>query len=296
MRKPLLPILSILLMAATLVFGQDADTNTEKSITPKGPEYWRARLDAARQITMFNTRDGAMAGIAEDAASQGVDDVATQALNEITNFMEKDKAAQTVALKLAEAGKPAAANRAAELINNLSTRDEVLAKLAKGEFTVANSTPETTTFTVTTDNNDGLAVVAVVAGILVVLALVTLTGVLYLLTLQRALERCAPEVRAMKPAMVWLMLIPLCNIVWQFVVVLRVSRSLGAEFARRGVPEHEAPGKGVGLAMCICACLTLALPIAFILWIVYWVRIAGCAKRLKAPSPPVIPPGMAPAN
>jgi hypothetical protein len=54
--------------------------------------------------------------------------------------------------------------------------------------------------------------------VLVVVALVAL-HVSCLPTLERFLQKCAPESRALSPRSVWLMLIPLFNGVWHFILV-----------------------------------------------------------------------------
>jgi heme/copper-type cytochrome/quinol oxidase subunit 2 len=124
-------------------------------------------------------------------------------------------------------------------------------------------------------------------GILIFAAVVLVVFIFYLLTLQRALNRCSPESLAMKPGLVWLTLIPCFNIVWQFFVVINVAKSLGAEFKKRGIPAEELPGQGVGLAMCILnvvsaipylGCLTA--PAGLVCWIIYWVKIAGYSQKL----------------
>lgn len=123
-------------------------------------------------------------------------------------------------------------------------------------------------------------------------------AILYLLTLQNALNKCAPVSRAMEPGMVWLMLIPFVNMVWHFFVVMNIARSLAAEYARRGIPSPEAePGQTIGLAMCICACCGI-IPIlgilaglaCFVLWIMYWMKIAEYSKVLDMPQIPVAMP------
>lgn len=128
--------------------------------------------------------------------------------------------------------------------------------------------------------------------------LLLLPGILYILTLQRALERCAPIARTMQPGMVWLLLIPLFNLVWGFIVVLGLSRSLANEFARRGMPSPEAePGQSIGLAMCICACCGV-IPVlgllgslaSVVLWIMYWVKISGYSQTLAIQAAVAIPP------
>ena len=113
--------------------------------------------------------------------------------------------------------------------------------------------------------------------------------VLYLLTLQNCLKEVSPENRKMPPANVWLNLIPLFNIGWQFVIVNRIADSLKAEFAKRGITGEEArPGYGVGITYCICGCCgivpvlgALAAIGALVCWIIYWVKISGYKTKLQ---------------
>jgi hypothetical protein len=95
-----------------------------------------------------------------------------------------------------------------------------------------------------------------VAG-LITLAVLLAVMVFYLLTLQKALSRCSPENRAMAPGMVWLQLIPLFGLVWQFFNVINIAKSLGAEFQKRGMAEDPQPGKTLGLIMCILCCCSV---------------------------------------
>lgn len=120
-------------------------------------------------------------------------------------------------------------------------------------------------------------------------------GILYTLTLQRALSRCAPESRAMQPGLVWLLYIPVFNLFWCFVVVNRISTSLQNEFRRRGMMVEDT-GRELGLAMSILGCLCW-IPIAGILavlagivcWAMYWSKIAGLSGKLAAPAPAAQP-------
>lgn len=125
-------------------------------------------------------------------------------------------------------------------------------------------------------------------GLLLILPLVSLIPMIfYLLTLQNALSKCAPENRAMPPGQVWLMMIPLFNWVWHFIIVNNVATSLGREFRSRGISAEPKPGQEVGTAMCILN-LTWIIPIVgffsgiagFVCWIVYWVKISNCSQRL----------------
>jgi len=133
--------------------------------------------------------------------------------------------------------------------------------------------------------------IAVIALIIAAIAMIPL--IFYCLTLQKALNRCSPESRAMQPGMVWLMLIPLFNIIWHFLVVLNMAKSLGAEFKKRGMAEEDQPGKTIGLVACILACCGV-IPvvnyfsgIAFLVcWIIYWVKIAGFSGKIAGPAAP----------
>jgi hypothetical protein len=143
--------------------------------------------------------------------------------------------------------------------------------------------------------NHPLAAGAGAAGILIValivFAVMLLPAIFYLLALQKALNRCSPENRAMAPGMVWLMLIPLFNIVWHFFVVINVAKSLGAEFQKRGITEEPEPGKKIGMIMCILACCGI-IPIlgvlcsigALVCWILYWIKVTGFSAKLAAPA------------
>jgi hypothetical protein len=124
----------------------------------------------------------------------------------------------------------------------------------------------------------GLGIFTVVV---IVFAILLLPAIFYLLTLQKALNRCSPECRAMKPGMVWLLLIPLFNIVWQFIVVLNMAKSLAAEFQKRGMVEDPNPGQTLGLVMCIGN--LICGPVGLICWIIYWVKIAGYSGKIAAP-------------
>lgn len=112
--------------------------------------------------------------------------------------------------------------------------------------------------------------------------------VLYLLTLFGTLQAVAPQNRRMEPGLVFLMLIPLFNLFWNFWVVIKLRDSLQAEFTARSL-QGDGFGYGVGLAMSIlyiCGIIPLlgllALLAALICWIIYWVKMAGYKRQLKA--------------
>lgn len=116
--------------------------------------------------------------------------------------------------------------------------------------------------------------------------------IFYLLTLQKALERCQPRNRMMQPGLVWLLLIPFFNLIWQFFVVVNLAGSLEKEFAERGMASEPEPGKPIGFAMCIlnaCGLIPYVNAVTWIgglvCWIIYWMKIAKYSRNLLFQSP-----------
>jgi hypothetical protein len=117
--------------------------------------------------------------------------------------------------------------------------------------------------------------------------------IFYIVTLQKTLERCSPASRTMSPGKVWLLLIPLFNIVWHFIIVVNITKSVHNEFERRGLPNSEPePGKTLGLVMCGLAAASI-IPLLGVLcflaylvcWIMYWIKISGYSRQLQQPFP-----------
>ncbi len=154
---------------------------------------------------------------------------------------------------------------------------------------------------------DSVTIIRIVAGLIAVVFFVVY--IFYILSLYRALSKCSVSSRTIQPGTVWLLLVPLVNLVWQFFVVIGLAKSLGNELRARGIPSAEPePGKSIGIAMCVCAACgiiplvnVLALPANLVLWIIYWAKIAGFSWRLdQVPAtyvalpyaPQGLPPGM----
>jgi hypothetical protein len=139
-------------------------------------------------------------------------------------------------------------------------------------------------------NSSGLPELGIIVVLIFVVGLMLLPAIFYLLSLSKALERCAFESRTMSPGQVWLLLIPLFGMIWHFIIVGRISSSLRNEFTRRSLPLAEAePGKSLGLAMCILA-VTSVIPLlgivtgiaTLVCWIMYWVKITDYSRQLQA--------------
>lgn len=134
--------------------------------------------------------------------------------------------------------------------------------------------------------------------------------------LSDALKRLPAEYRKQQPKMVWLLLIPLFDVVWNYFVYPKISESFQAYFAvQNTVPiinpgllgyqnslAYRDTGNGLAMAYCICytligfpclaifpllgGCMYFGLGLAcFILLIIYLVKLSA----LKSQIPPVAP-------
>lgn len=134
---------------------------------------------------------------------------------------------------------------------------------------------------------------------------------LFLTSLMKALSACSPRNQAMAPGLVWLNLIPLFSVIWLFITVSNISKSLKREFEDRGLGRGDGSyGQVVGmiyaasgvlyvvvflsglgitmavkekemLALTMLACCLIGL-VGFIMFIVYWVQIAGFTRELNS--------------
>jgi len=125
--------------------------------------------------------------------------------------------------------------------------------------------------------------------------------IFFLITQQNTLRAIKPENRRMRPGEVWMQLIPLFNIVWQFIVVARISDSIRNEINDRNnnsflgevnpvfVNDHDPrPTYNIGLAFCVlglCGIIplvgTFASLGALVCWIIYWTQVAAYKNKFQ---------------
>jgi hypothetical protein len=144
-------------------------------------------------------------------------------------------------------------------------------------------------FPLLAQNNDPADGAIFLTVLIVVLLLVLLIGVFFLLALSRALARCHPLNRTMEPGAVWLNLVPVLGLVWQFITVNGIADSLNNEFRERGWHRGDDYGKSLGTIACalglagyIPCCGVIFGLTAFVCLIVYWVKIAGYSSQLAS--------------
>lgn len=115
-------------------------------------------------------------------------------------------------------------------------------------------------------------------------------AILFLLSLQKCLNRVAPANRTMSPGLVWLNLVPLLNLGWVFYTVIQVAASVVKEGQARNLDVADG-GKTLGLTygiLMLCSFIPLLGILcglgSLVCWIMYWVKIAGISTKLAAPA------------
>jgi uncharacterized protein YacL len=120
--------------------------------------------------------------------------------------------------------------------------------------------------------------------LLAVVGIFLIPGIFYLLTLQNTLKAVSPENRKMAPANVWLLLIPLFNIVWIFIVVTALANSLQREYEKYSVFKTSKPTYGIGMAMIVLQLSSIIIPFAniaaLVSWVIHWVQVNQCKNEI----------------
>jgi len=138
-----------------------------------------------------------------------------------------------------------------------------------------------------------------VLGLLLLLGLLVV-GILYLVSLYKALAACSPANRSLPPGLVWLNVIPLFSSVWIFVTIVSVASSLRREHVDRSIASDSGHGLGAGLVFAISGLLAniaavstqllgaglgvlypvFAL-IALVFWIVHWSGVVRSRHEIE---------------
>jgi uncharacterized membrane protein len=85
--------------------------------------------------------------------------------------------------------------------------------------------------------------------------------------LYKIFNRVPVQYRVMEPGLVWLLIIPCFNLVWNFFVFIRLSRSLKRYFNSVGNQAVGDCGEGLGLGYSICEVARLIPCVGILVWI-----------------------------
>lgn len=131
---------------------------------------------------------------------------------------------------------------------------------------------------------------AVIALMMIFMGVIMLASIAFAIWMLYFLSTCLsavpPEHRHMEPGMVWLMLIPVFNMIWMFFVYVRVPKSFASYFHSIGEHDVGDAGEGLGIAIPILNLISaipyvncLTSPVALILLIVYLIKMNELKKR-----------------
>lgn len=85
--------------------------------------------------------------------------------------------------------------------------------------------------------------------------------------LYKIFQRVPTQFRVMEPGLVWLLIIPCFNLVWNFFVFIRLSRSLKRYFNSVGNQTVGDCGEGLGLGYSICEVARLIPCVGLLVWV-----------------------------
>ncbi len=86
-------------------------------------------------------------------------------------------------------------------------------------------------------------------------------NVLFCLALVKTLLQVKEENRRIKPLLIWLILVPGFNVLWNFFVVIRMSQSIKNELDSRDFEVEGNPTLYVGLTYAILSSIILFVPV-----------------------------------
>jgi len=120
--------------------------------------------------------------------------------------------------------------------------------------------------------------------LLAMMGLFIIPVIFFLITLQNTLRAIEPQNRTMEPGNVWLMLIPLFNFVWSFMLVNAIANSCKTQMEQYGIYNEQKSTYNVGIAWAVCLILNILLGLfsilSLIFFIVYWIKVNETRKQL----------------
>jgi uncharacterized membrane protein len=116
-------------------------------------------------------------------------------------------------------------------------------------------------------------------------------GVFICYVLYQAAQKVPSGYQTLAPASVFLLLVPLLNMVWLFVVVIKLSESYQKYFAAQQRTDTGDCGRAVGLAWAIASvCVVvplvnvMAVPASLVLMILYLVKVSALKQLVTPPA------------
>tara|TARA_B100000809_G_scaffold84452_1_gene82912 strand:+ start:2407 stop:2919 length:513 start_codon:yes stop_codon:yes gene_type:complete len=135
-------------------------------------------------------------------------------------------------------------------------------------------------------------------GLGVIVLLILAVYVAICLFLSSCFKRIPEEHRKLKPGLVWLLTIPVLNIVGNFFVYPALAKSYVAAFESQGSNPHGNCGHTLALVYCILVAVTTVLPwipclnilgcfncllypAALVIWIIFLIKAGGLKSQIS---------------
>jgi len=121
-----------------------------------------------------------------------------------------------------------------------------------------------------------------------VLSIIIFFPLRFLWKIRQMISLCGEHNRLIKPNKVWLSLVPLFGLFWQFVMINKVGMTLRAEFNERGIKcQENKPGYSEGIlysTLMICGIIPgigfLFVLVGVVCWIVNWRKMNSYSRLL----------------
>ncbi|MDA9161527.1 hypothetical protein N9O13_03955 [Crocinitomicaceae bacterium] len=122
--------------------------------------------------------------------------------------------------------------------------------------------------------------------ILIFVLIAVVIAIFYLLNLQNLMKSIKEENREVPPSNVWLMLIPVFNLIYAFILYPKISASVKKELESRGLEGDGS--KNLGLALAITGALGI-VPVVnsisgivnLVIWIIWWSKTSGYKNQFR---------------
>jgi hypothetical protein len=119
-------------------------------------------------------------------------------------------------------------------------------------------------------------------------------AILFVRSIQNTLKEIKPVNRKMSIPFVWLMLVPVLDLVIQFVVVIKLSASIEQELKERGISYRGKPTLIAGIIFCILPYFSFYPPFEkytkylwFISFFFYWAQVVEYKRKLIDTKPSI---------
>ena len=130
-----------------------------------------------------------------------------------------------------------------------------------------------------------------IAGGIVMLLIIGLIAIViaifYLLNLQNLMKSIKEENREVPPSNVWLMLIPVFNLIYAFILYPKISASVKKELESRGMEGDGSKNLGLALAVTgasgvVPVVNSISGIVNLVLWIIWWSKTAGYKNKFRS--------------